>query len=262
MLWCIPLILTGIKVNLLKPGDDLLTEIVSSMEAQRIRFEDGDILAIGSKVIAITQNRLVYLKSITPSKEASTLAEKYGLAPSYVEIVLQESKGVYGGVWRALLTLKDKLFIANAGVDFKNAPEGYVVLWPKNPQETAENIRRSIMERYGKRMGVLIVDSRVTPLRRGTIGVAIGVAGIQPVKDCRSETDLYGKKIHITTHALADDLASAAHLIMGETREQIPAVLIRGAPVEVIEEDDPEPIHMPPDECLYGHILITSKREN
>lgn len=251
----------GIKTKLLKPGDDLLAEIISSMESQKTQFKNGDILAIGSKVVAVTQNRLVDLKSVTPSKQASSIAEKYGLEPSYVEVVLNESDGVYGGVWKAMLTLKDKLFIANAGVDFKNAPEGYVVLWPDNPQETAEYIRRIISVKYGKRMGVLIVDSRVTPLRRGTIGIAIGVAGIKPIRDCRSEKDLYGKKIHITTHALADDLASAAHLVMGETTEQVPAVLIRDAPVEVIDGDDPEQIYMPPNECLYGHILITSKRE-
>jgi len=256
------LIVRGIKTKLLEPGEDLVSEITSAMKAQGIDFDDGDILAVASKAVSVTQNRVVKLDSVKPSKRAIRIAKKYGMRPSYVEIILQESNGVYGGVWKALLTLKDKLFVPNAGIDFKNAPEGHVALWPKNSHRTAEEIRRSIVDGCKKKVGVLIVDSQVTPLRRGTVGVAIGIAGIQPVRDCRGERDLYGRRIQITTHAVADDLASAAHLVMGETTELTPAVLIKGAPVEVVEQYDPESIYMPPDECLYGHILMRLRKKS
>jgi coenzyme F420-0:L-glutamate ligase len=212
------LIVTGIRTKLLKPGDDLLMEIISSMRSQRIRLENGDILAIASKAVAVAQNRIARLNSVTPSEEASRLAKEHDLDACCVEIILRESSEVYGGVWKTLLTATDKLLVANGGVDSKNAPEGYAVLLPDNPQETAESIRRRILHKYVKRTGVLIVDSHVTPLRRGTVGMTIGIAGMMPIGDCRSEKDLYGKEIHVTTQALADDLASAAHLIMGETR--------------------------------------------
>ena len=249
------MIVTGIRTKLLKSTDDLLTEIVSAMSSQRIRLEDGDILAIASKAVAVTQNRIARLDSVTPSAKASRLAKEHALDARYVEIVLRESSGVYGGVWKALLTMKDGLLVANAGVDLKNAPEGHAVLLPDNPRETAESIRQKVLQMYGKRIGVLIVDSRVAPLRRGTVGMSIGIAGITPVRDCRSEKDLYDKEIHITTQALADDLASTAHLIMGETREQVPAVLIRGAPVDVRADVGEDLTYMAPEECLYAHVL-------
>jgi coenzyme F420-0:L-glutamate ligase len=230
-------------------------EIMSSMSSRRLRLKNGDIMAVASKAVAVTQNRIARLDSVTPSEEASRLAKEHGLDAGYVEIVLRESSGVYGGVWKTLLTARDKLLVANAGVDLKNAPEGCAVLLPDDPQGTAENIRRRILREYGKRTGVLIVDSRVTPLRRGTVGISIGIAGIAPTRDCRSERDLYGKEIHVTTQALADDLASAAHLIMGETREQIPAVLIREAPVEVRTDTDNDLAYIAPEECLYAHLL-------
>jgi len=231
------------------------------MESQHIRFEDGDVLAIASKVLAMSQNRLVCLKCVTPSRQASEIGERYGLDASYMQVVLGESDEIYSGVWKAILTMKGRLFLPNAGVDSKNAPEGSVVLFPQEPHETAENVRRAIRHRFGKRIGVLIVDSAVIPLRRGTIGIAIGFAGIRPIRDYRSERDLYGKKIQITTQSSADGLASAAHLIMGEGAERIPVVLIRGAPVEIVDESDPELVYMPPEECLYGHILVRSNRK-
>ena len=132
------LIVTATRTKLLKPGDDLLMEIISSMGSQRIRLENGDILAIASKAVAVAQNRIARLNSVTPSEEASRLAKEHDLDACCVEIVLREPSEVYGGVWKTLLTATDKLLVANGGVDSKNAPEGYAVLLPDNPQGTAE----------------------------------------------------------------------------------------------------------------------------
>ena len=250
-----PMKLFGIPTKLIRLGDNLVDVILEAIKKQGLEIRDKDLLAITSKAVAVAQNRLVKLSSIEPSEEAKMLAEKYELEPSFVEVVLREAEKVYGGVTKALLTLKNNMLVANAGVDRKNAPEGYVMLWPLNPFESAEEIRREILAKTGKHVGVLIIDSRVTPLRMGTTALAIGVAGFKPIKDCRVERDIYSKRIYITRHALADDLASAAHLTMGETTARIPAVLIRNAPVTFGEKANPKSMIIPAERCLFMQSL-------
>jgi len=248
--------LFGIHTELIQPSDDVVTAILKGAEEQKLRIDDGDILAIASKAIAIAQNRLKILSSVKPSDKAKKLAAKYDLEPNFVEIVLQEAEKVYGGAPKALLTLKEHILTANAGVDHKNAPNGYAVLWPKEVFKTTEKMRNEILVRTGKSIGVLIVDSRVTPLRMGTTGLALAVAGFEPVRDHRGEKDLYGRSILITRHALADDLASAAHLMMRESDEQIPAVLIKAAPLKPADKVKPSSLAIPAEQCLFAkHIF-------
>lgn len=244
-----------IRTKLIEPGEGLVSVILDAIHTQRLTIKDGDVLVIASKVIAVVQGRIVRLSSMKPSEKAKKLAEKYDMEPSYVEVVLQEAQKVYGGVSKALLTLKNNVLTPNAGADHKNAPKGCVVLLPENPHEVAEAIRREILKRTGKKLGVLIVDSRVTPLRMGTTGVAIGIAGLEPIRDCRGLRDLYGKPLLITRHALADDLASAAHLVMGEVDERVPAVLARGAPVNLSEKVDPDSAVISTEECLFMSLI-------
>lgn len=243
--------LFGIHTRLIEPGDDLVDVILDGLRRQKITVENQDVLVVASKVVATIQRRLVKLSSIEPSRRARELSAKYNLEPSFVEVVLQEAERVYGGVTRALLTLKNNVLIANAGVDHKNVPRGYVALWPKNPNESAEKIRKEIFERTGRRVGVLIIDSQVTPHRLGTTGVAIGIAGFHPVKDCRTNKDLYGNPLLITRHALADDVACAAHLIMGEANERTPVVLFKGIPADFSGKIKPGSVTIPAEECLF-----------
>ena len=241
----------GIHTKLIEPEDNLVDTILDGLHGQKVSIDDGDVLLIASKVVSTVQGRLVRLGSIEPSEKARKLAKKFDLEPGFVELVLREAEEVCGGVPKALLTMKNNLLMANAGVDHKNAPKGYAALWPKKPHESAEKIRNEILEKTGKHVGVLIVDSRVTPLRIGTTGVAIGIAGFPPIEDCRTERDLYGNPILITRHALADDLASAAHLIMGEANEQIPAVLSKKVPANPTEKTDPDSATILAKECLF-----------
>jgi len=243
--------LFGVRTGLIKPGDDLVKVILDAVKGQGLTIEDGDTLAVASKAVATVQGRMVKLSSIKPSEGAEELARRYNMEPSHVELVLREAEEIYGGVSGSLLTLKDKVLIPNAGVDHKNVPEGYVILWPERPHETAEKIRQEILEKTGKRVGVLIVDSRVTPLRMGTVGVAIGIAGFEPIRDFRTKTDLYGNPILITRHAVADDIASAAHLIMGEASERMPVVLVRNAPAAFNEEINAGSMFISARECLF-----------
>ncbi len=254
--------LFGIRTELLRPGTDIVHVILEAIENQGLKIENGDILATSSKALATVQNRLKMLSSVTPSSTAKKLARTYDLEPRFAEVVLQEADNVYGGVPKALLTLKDHIFTANAGVDQKNSPSGYVALWPKAPFKAAEKMRSEILKRTGKHIGVLVVDSRVTPLRMGTTGLALAVGGFEPVRDCRVNKDLFGDPINITRHAVADDLASAAHLILGEADERTPAVLIKDAPVKFTNKIKPSSVVISADECLFAkHMILRAVKE-
>ncbi|MFQ5871236.1 MAG: coenzyme F420-0:L-glutamate ligase [Candidatus Geothermarchaeales archaeon] len=225
-----------VRTRLVVPGDDVASLILSSLKDSGIQLQDGDILAVTDKIVAVAEGRLRDLGKVTASKEAFRLADQYALEPSFVQLVLDEADRILGGVERALLTVKDGFLLANAGVDHKNAPPGHAVLWPSDASSSAKELREKIEARSGVAVGILVVDSRVNPLRMGTTGLAVAHAGFRPVEDLRGKHDLYGKPLLITYFNVADDLAAAAHMLMGERDERIPLVLMRGAPVEMVEE--------------------------
>jgi len=252
-----------LQTRVVRPGDDPASVILEALKEQNLHLRDNDILAITSKIIAYAENRLIRLSDISPSEKAKALARRYSLQPEFAELILQEADKIYGGVEKAVLTLKDNVLTANAGIDNKNAPIGYVVLWTREPQKWARCIREEIKQKTGKRVAVLVTDSGLMPLKKGTVGLALAVAGFKPVKDQRGEEDIYGKPLVITQLAVADSLASAAHLLMGESAEKTPVVLIRDAPVEF---DDgvygSADMMMPFDECIFmGTFGQSEKRE-
>jgi coenzyme F420-0:L-glutamate ligase len=249
--------LIPIKIRLLKQGDNAVEELITAVQDNGFNIRNGDILAIADKIIAICDGRIVNLKNVTPSRKAFELAKKYQLEPPFVELVLKEADEIYGGVPRAILTLKHNFLIANAGIDHKNVPHGYAALWPLNPNESAKTLYEEIKKKTGKKIGIILVDSHVNPLRMGTTGFALGLAGFNPIKDCRGKLDLYGKPLRITRVNLVDDLAAAAHLLIGETNERTPLVIIRGAPIELIEDYNPNQINIPKEECLYMKNLFS-----
>jgi coenzyme F420-0:L-glutamate ligase len=248
--------LYAIKTRLIKTGDDLVDVILESLKRQNLELKDNDVLALTSKIIAYAENRLVKLGDIKPSNKAGEIAQQFSLEPEFAELILREADKIYGGVEKAVLTLKNGVLTANAGIDNKNAPKGYVVLWSSSPQRWAKNIREEIRRRTGKQVAIVIVDSGLAPLRKGTAGLALAVAGFKPVRDRRGEKDIYRKPLVITQHAIADDLASAAHLLMGEAAEKTPVVLIRNAPVNF---DDgvygSAEMMMPFKECIFMNAL-------
>jgi coenzyme F420-0:L-glutamate ligase/coenzyme F420-1:gamma-L-glutamate ligase len=245
----------GIETGLIAPGDDVLDAILGAMGELGLEFRDGDVLAVATKAISMAMGALVELGDVEPSDEARELAEATSLEPEFVEVVLREADEVYGGVERALLTVKSGIMAVNAGVDHKNVGIGRAALWPPDPQAVADGIRMGALERTGRRIGVVLVDSRITPLRRGTIGLAVATSGFEPVEDCRGRRDIYGRPLRITWMALADDLACAAHLAMGETDRLIPAALIRGAPIRLGESADRGSAKIPPEDCVFMRAL-------
>lgn len=249
--------LIPVKTKFLKKNDNLVDALLSALQDKGLKIKDGDILAIADKIIATCWGRIVNLRDVKPSRKALELADKYKLEPPFVEIVLREADEVYGGVPRAIVTLKNNVLIANAGMDHKNVPQDSASLWLLNPNESAKKLREEIQKKIGKKIGIILVDSRVNPLRMGTTGFALGLAGFNPIKDCRGMLDLYGKPLLITRINLADDLAAAAHLLIGETTERTPLVIIRGVHIEITDDYDPNQVIIPKEECLYMNNVFS-----
>lgn len=232
---------------------ELLSEALSRSNT---RLQTGDVIAISSKIVAISEGRVRSLARVRPTPRARKLASKYSIPPAFAQVVMEEADKILGGVRGALLTTKDGDSTANAGVDRKNAPEESVVLWPRDSDASARAIRGSIQAHLGKRVGVVVVDSRVTPLRLGTVGLAIGCAGFQAVRDLRGTKDLSGRRVEITREAVADGIAAAAHLVMGEAGERTPFVLVRGAPALFRGKSGIGPARLAPKDCLYMSQII------
>jgi coenzyme F420-0:L-glutamate ligase/homotetrameric cytidine deaminase len=242
----------GIKTDLINVGDDLVEAIERGMRAGGLSLEDGDVLVVSESAVATSEGRVVDLEAVMPGRLARSLAETYCKDPREMELILQESDQIVGGIPGVVLTLKKGFLYPNAGIDRSNAPPGHVVLFPEDPQRSASAIRMQISK--GKRIAVIIGDSRTHPLRLGCVGVALACDGLEPVEDVRGQKDLFGRPLQITRKAVADNMVSAAQIIMGEGDEGVPAVIIRGAPVEV-KEVSPEIPRMPPHECMYMGAL-------
>ncbi|UCE96456.1 MAG: coenzyme F420-0:L-glutamate ligase [Candidatus Bathyarchaeota archaeon] len=249
----------ALKTPLIKPKDNIVNALLQAIEKHNLKLEEKDIIVIASKVLAIAQGRVIKLNQISESRKAKTLAQIYLLKPQFVELILHEAEQIYGGVEKAILTLKDGILTVNAGIDHKNAPADHAALWPLEPHQQAEDIRNRIKKKTGKNVGVLIMDSQVAPLRMGTRGLALAASGFKPVKDYRKEYDLFGKPLLITRHAIADDLASSAHLLMGESNEKIPFVLIKNAPVTFTDKRvSSEEMQIQFEKCVYTSALNIS----
>ena len=243
--------LFALKSRLVQPGDSLPERLFESLSRTRLQVKNGDILAVASKVVSVAERNILPLGKVEPTDFARKLGRRFGLPPDFVQVVIDEADDMYGGVRGVLLTRKNGDATANSGVDRKNSPPQTVIPWPLNPHRSAEKIRRAINSKLEKKIGVVIVDSRVTPLRLGTTGLAIACSGFQPVRDERGVKDLYGREVTITFHAIADGIAAAAQLLMGETREATPFVLVRDAPAKLADNDRLMPMTLPVEDCLY-----------
>ena len=251
------MIIYPLASSIVNPGDSLYEAFVVALRRNRIRLKSGDIVAVSSKVVATSESAIVDSRTIPPSDEAGALARAHSLPPRFVQVVMDEADRVLGGVRGALLTVKDGDATANAGVDRKNAPAGTYIVWPRNSDLSAKKLRLAIAKKLRRKVGVLIVDSRVAPLRLGTIGLAIGTSGFRPVEDVRGKVDLRGRRVEITLRAVADGLAASAHLVMGEAAEKKPFVIIRGSPVQFGSDVGIRSAKLAPKQCLYMSQILT-----
>lgn len=197
------------------------------------KLKNGDILVLTSKIVSLEYGGLINLNRVVFDKKAVKLAKKYAVSPQFAELVIKESTAILGGVKRAILTLKGGILMANAGIDASNVPLNYVAKLPRNIEDIADSIRDNLrLNLRLSALGVVISDSVCLPLRLGTHHFALAISGFNGIIDERGKKDLYNKKMKITTHNIADEIASAAGLIMGERSAKIPAVIIRGLAVK------------------------------
>jgi coenzyme F420-0:L-glutamate ligase / coenzyme F420-1:gamma-L-glutamate ligase len=228
----------------IRAGDDLAELIAGELE-----LEDDDVVVVAQKAVSKAEGRVVRLDEIEPSERAREIAGD-DQDPRRIEAILREAKRVVR-VRKPLVIAETRhgFICASAGVDTSNAPEpGMLVLLPLDPDASAERIRERLHELTGRDVGVLVTDSFGRPWRQGTIDVALGAAGLEVMRDLRGERDRVGYELHATMIAVADEIASAAELVMGKL-DGIPAAVVRG--LEVAGDGRARDLVIPEDRDLF-----------
>jgi coenzyme F420-0:L-glutamate ligase / coenzyme F420-1:gamma-L-glutamate ligase len=237
------LALTALKdIPLIRQGDDLADVILSALPGNNISLQDDDILVLGQKIVSKSEGRMVNLAQVAPGQAAQELAARTEKDPRLMELVLQESRSVVRTRPGTIIVEHNLGFIcANAGIDHSNvagagnSDEEYVLLLPANPDKSAASLREKLEAGSGKRLGVMIIDSHGRAWRIGTVGMCIGLSGIPAVLDERGWQDLFGYTLRITIVGIADELAAAASLLMGQAAEGTPVLHVRGFPYPLRE---------------------------
>lgn len=229
-------------IPLIQQGDDIGTIICEAAERQNFPFQDGDIVVVTSKIVSKAEGQLVDTYKIKPSEEAKSLAQELGMDPRNLEVILQETQQILIARPDLLLT-EDRLgFISTkAGVDSSNTlsgPKGQIVsLLPKNPDKSAREIRKTIKKITGKEIAAIINDTFGRPDRKGSVGMAIGISGIAAIYHPPTTQDLFGKQRHPEI-AQVDEIAAAASLLMGQTDEGRPVIIVRGVDYQLSETSE------------------------
>jgi len=228
------LVLTALEgMPLVAPGDDLGRLLGCALRRMQIAPQDGDIVVVAQKIVSKSEGRIVDLDGVTPSERAVAMAAEVGKDPRLVELILAESSEVVRHKKDVLIVAHRLGYVmANAGVDQSNVgPPGtdHALLLPCNPDASAAALKAQLDEEFRVDLGVVINDSFGRPWRNGVVGVALGAAGVPSLRNLVGAPDLFGRRLRVTEVAVADQIASAASLLMGEGDERIPAVHIRGA---------------------------------
>lgn len=210
------------------PGDDLAALIAEAVVGSHLPLADGDIFIIAQKMVSKAEGRIVELHSVEPSPAALRWAAEHHKDPRVVEVILRESKRIVR-MDRGILIAETRhgFVCANAGVDASNAPKGAVTVLPEDPDRSALRIQAALQKAFGLRLAVLVSDTFGRAWRKGLVNVALGVAGLAPLLDYRGRPDAGGRLLEATVIAVADELASAAELVMGKTAG-VPVALIQG----------------------------------
>ena len=241
-----------LKARYQKSEFDLFNEITKTLTENGVLLENGDVIVISSKYIASSQGRILDIDKVTISENANHVSKKYKMDPKFVEIVLRESDKIFGGISGFIITSSDNILAPNAGIDKSNSNGTRLILYPENPYQIAEILKRKIFFDYSVHVGIIITDSRLMPARVGTVGVAIACSGLEPVKDLRGQHDLDGNPLKVTFQATADNLASIANHKMGEGSESQPIAIVRDSECELTSRKiEPTEMSISHEECVY-----------
>ena len=231
---------------------DIFEALVETLDKNNERLQEGDVIVISTKYISNAQGRIIDLNNVKASIKGIDVSKKFQIKAEIAEIILRESDKIFGGISGFVITSADNIMAPNAGIDKSNVKKGNIVLYPKDPYIIAEQIRRKIFLKFSIHVGIILVDSRLMPVRIGTSGVAISCAGIEPVLDMRSEKDLDGNPLKVTFQAVVDNLATIANHKMGEGAESKPFAIIRDSGAKLTDRKiNPTETAISPDQCVY-----------
>jgi coenzyme F420-0:L-glutamate ligase / coenzyme F420-1:gamma-L-glutamate ligase len=220
----------------IRPGDDVARLIVEAAAQQGTPLAAKDVLVIGQKIVSKAEGRLLRLDEVTPSPIATALAAGVARDPRLVEVILRESRRVVRMDKTVLITETHHGWVcANAGVDQSNVDDGTVALLPEDPDRSARELRDAVRRLTGREVAIVIADTFGRPWREGLTNVAIGLAGLAPLRSYLGERDPAGRPLQATVLAVADELAAAAELVMGKL-DRVPVAILRGVPVTLAEE--------------------------
>ena len=242
-------------VPMVQPGDDIAALAVSALVDAAIGPEAGDVLVVAQKIISKAESRFVDVSTVKPSEEAKKLATETKKDARFCEVVLSESKRIVRHR-ENLIIAEHRLgwVMANAGIDHSNVAPGdgheRVLLLPVDPDASARALREELVASYGVPIAVIISDSFGRPFRRGTVGIALGSAGLPAIIDWRGHPDLFGRALEVTETGFADEIAAAASLVMGQANEAMPMVLVRGLSWTAPEADGAALVR-PPEHDLF-----------
>jgi coenzyme F420-0:L-glutamate ligase/coenzyme F420-1:gamma-L-glutamate ligase len=227
-------------IPLINPGDNLDEIIFAACKKEQVDIQNKDIIVITQKIVSKAENRFRYLHEVKPGFKAKYYAFLSKKDSRFVQLVLNESKSILRVRKGTIISEHKKGFIcANAGIDHSNVDgnttEGSdrFLLLPSEPDESARVLREKFEKKVMKHIGVLIIDSHGRAWRNGTIGMSIGISGLPGLIDMRGKEDLFGFKLRVTTIGIADEIAAGASILMGQARESIPVVIVRGFPYEL-----------------------------
>ncbi len=218
-------------IPLVQPGDNIADLIVNGLASSGLSLRRGDVLVIARKIVSKAEGRLADLREVTPSAPAEQLAAEVDKDPRLVELIRRESTEVVRHRKGVLVVAHHSgIVLANAGIDTSNVAgdEHHVLLLPEECNRSCREIRAQLAARTGVEAGVLIIDSLGRAWRNGTVGVALGAAGLPALLDLRGKPDLFGRELRSTEVGIADEIAAAASMLMGQAGEGTPVVLLRG----------------------------------
>jgi len=228
MLKKIEIIPIPININI-NPKVKLLNTLLQSLKNNNQIIKNGDIIVIAQKIISKNEGRTISLKNILPSSRSLELAKKTNKDPRIVELIIKESRKIVRVFNNTIITETQHGFIcANSGIDQSNVSKSknLVLLLPKDPDKSANKLKKEIYEKTRKNIAVLITDTFGRPFRMGQTNIAIGIAGINALKNYKGKRDMFGKILKVTEIAIVDEIAGAAELVMGKT-EGIPIAIVR-----------------------------------
>jgi coenzyme F420-0:L-glutamate ligase/coenzyme F420-1:gamma-L-glutamate ligase len=239
---------------LIEPNDDLASIINKSINNNGIDIESGDVVVVAQKIISKCENRYVELKNIQPSKEATDLAKTLNRDPAFIQIIQNESKKIISTDKNVIIVEHKLGFInINAGIDRSNILQNddEVLLLPENPSKSAKDLQSAISANFQRDIALIVTDSMTRPFRSGVSNFALASANIPSLIDLKGDSDIYGNILQSTEIAIADELAAAAGLLMGQGSEKQPVIIIKGFDKKNYSTNDAFDLVVDEDEDLY-----------